>query len=142
MPPQLAAFTNTHAACRAFPTNPNQQLQAYSAMLDKWALYRRQFRSVWDAVSEGLDGKEVRNRMLHWESCVGGAEKQGGGRGVAVRACFTCPSWGGPACSGTALVNHCRFCLTTHEHCTACPCAQQARFEEVGLDSDKMVPAL
>jgi hypothetical protein len=27
-------------------------------MLDKWALYRRQFRSVWDAVSEGLDGKE------------------------------------------------------------------------------------
>ncbi|KAI7836391.1 hypothetical protein COHA_009752 [Chlorella ohadii] len=32
--------------------------KAYSAMLDKWALYRRQFRSVWDAVSEGLDGKE------------------------------------------------------------------------------------
>lgn len=29
-------------------------------MVDAWARHRRQFRAVWDAVSEGLEGKEVR----------------------------------------------------------------------------------
>lgn len=28
------------------------------AMVDAWARHRRQFRAVWDAVSEGLEGKE------------------------------------------------------------------------------------
>ena len=51
MPPCPAA---NWAISSCFPN-----AQAYSAMFDKWALYRRQFRAVWDAVSEGLEGKEV-----------------------------------------------------------------------------------
>lgn len=60
------AMPHTCALCRRLaPTRPFRllfcpHLQAYGAMLDKWALYRRQFRSVWDAVSEALEGKEVR----------------------------------------------------------------------------------
>lgn len=32
--------------------------KVYQTLFEAWARYRRQFRSVWDAVSEGLDGKE------------------------------------------------------------------------------------
>ncbi|KAL4860195.1 Homologous-pairing protein 2 [Chlorella vulgaris] len=32
--------------------------KAYQAMFDGWARCRRQFRSVWDCVSDGIEGKE------------------------------------------------------------------------------------
>lgn len=38
---------------------PLGPLQACTAMVEAWARHRRQFRAVWDAVSDGLEGKEV-----------------------------------------------------------------------------------
>lgn len=38
-------------------------------MFEAWARYRRQFRAVWDCVSEGMDGKEVGAALWTLPSC-------------------------------------------------------------------------
>lgn len=66
----FAALFATHCNLRFVCAVALRWLQVYGAMLDKWALYRRQFRSVWDAVSEGLEGKEVRALACSSRHCL------------------------------------------------------------------------
>lgn len=53
----LARLTDSLSCCKSVLV---AQSQACLAMVDAWARHRRQFRAVWDAVSDGLEGKEVR----------------------------------------------------------------------------------